>query len=175
MAKLSILEPLEAKEESYEQQIKELQEKIENAKKMKDTVASERKQIEAELKKLPPILAKGIKNIEEKQAELGKLQNELDTLKHDWVEEAKKSKISDALIEKLTKHKAPKTSNGGNKKLSPEEKQEAILKAVSEGNDTLAKIQDSVGMSQNTRDNLKALVDNGKLLKDEATGKYSLQ
>ena len=138
MAKLSILEPLEAKEQTYEQQIKELQEKIENAKKMKDTVASERKQIEAELKKLPPILAKGIKNIEEKQAELGKLQDELDTLKHDWVEEAKKSKISDGLIEKLTKHKAPKTSNGGNKKLSPEEKQEAILKAVSEGNDTLS-------------------------------------
>jgi len=85
MAKLSILEPLEAKEQTYEQQIKELQEKIENAKKMKDTVASERKQIDAELKKLPPILAKGIKNIEEKQAELSKIQEELDTLKQGWV------------------------------------------------------------------------------------------
>jgi chromosome segregation ATPase len=133
MAKLSILEPLEAKEQTYEQQIKELQEKIENAKKMKDTVASERKQIEAELKKLPPILARGIKNIEEKQAELGKLQEELDILKHGWVEEAKKSKISDELIEKLTKHKVPKTSNGGNKKLSPERSKRLFLKLYQRG------------------------------------------
>ncbi len=174
MAKLNLLENLDVKEQSIEEQIKELQEKIQTAKKMKDSVSSERKALELELKKLPPVLAKGLKNIEEKQAELSKLQEELSALKEGWIEEAKKSKLSEDFISKLIKNKgAPKTGNGGAKKVEPAEKQEAILKAVKDWLNSISLIQNAVGQSKNTRDNLQILVDSGKLKKDEA-GIYSL-
>jgi SMC interacting uncharacterized protein involved in chromosome segregation len=149
MAKLdfSILDEYVDKETELDKNIKALEEKLKAMKESKERAEDERKGLESVLKKLPPVLAIGLKNIEEKQEEFSKLQTELtdlkkgwsfhfvvtkqniklqtelSDLKEGWVEEAKKSKISEDLIAKLIKIKgAPKTSNGGNKKVSPEEK-----------------------------------------------------
>lgn len=173
---VGILSPFKARESRIEDELKAAEEKIKQLRENKKKAEDERKGIESELRKLPPVLAKGIKNIEEKQVELAKLQNELDTLKEGWQVEAKKSNIKEDFINKLLGKRSFGLKPVGEHKarVSPEEKQTAILKAVGEGNDNVTKLYQEVGMSQNTRDNIQALITAGKLKKDEGTGKFSV-
>ncbi|TAN37380.1 MAG: hypothetical protein EPN25_15425 [Nitrospirae bacterium] len=175
-----ILTPFKAKEEYYEKQMKELEEKLKSMQEGRDKAVSERKVVESELKKLPAVLASGIKRIEEKESQLVVLEKELDELKKGWVDEAKKNNLKEDFINKIIGKRGFKVSTSATEKstakpkVTPEQKQDAILKALVEGHDSVTKLYDVVGMSQNTRDNLKALLDAGKVRKDDVSGKYSV-
>ena len=178
LAKLSSssIESIVAKESSIEDQEKALQEKLDALATKKAEVVKEKEIIDAEMQKIPPFLAT-------KLLDLQNLDNEIRTSQTKRAEDAKnlkgelvKAELKEDFVNKVLGLKglgAPKAPGTGKPKVTAEEKQQKIMDSITGGAHTKTEIYKDVGMSQNTRDNLKALVDEGKIVID-GDQKYKL-
>jgi chromosome segregation ATPase len=171
---IGALQPLAEREERMDKQMADMQAKMDALKEQKDNAIKEKTEIQAELKKVPPIVTKGLEDL----ANYDKQIKELTTKRADQAsglkEEMTKLKVKESFINTLLGTRGfAAGKKGGGKRISADEKQGKIVDAINAGNNNLTKIQAEVGMSANTRENIKALVDSGKITVSE-TGIYAV-
>lgn len=171
---IGALQPLADREERIVKQIADMQAKMDALKEQQDTATKEKTEIEAELKKVPPIVTKGLKDLADYDVQIKDLTTKRADQAKNLKEEMTKLKVKESFISTLLGTRGFATGKkAGGTRVSAEEKQQKIVDAINAGNNNLTKIQVECGMSQNTRDNIKALVDDGKITATE-TGIYSV-
>lgn len=138
----------------------------------KEEANKEKAEVEAEVKKIPPVLAGGLKELQKLDVQIAELVEKRKVNATGWKEEALKSKVSEGFINKVLGIRATGTGAGG-KRVDDATREQQILDAVNAGHDTITKINDTVGISIKTKTILAAMVDSGKLLRSEG-GKYDV-
>lgn len=159
------VDKLDADELALEKRLVEIKEK-------RTAANAEKAAVEAEVKKIPPVLAGGLKELQALDKKIAEMVATRKTNADGWKVEATKSGVSEGFINKVLGIRATGTGVGG-KKVDSATREEQILNAINEGHDTISKIQDIVGLSQKSRDILKAMEESGKVNRSDA-GKYNV-